>query len=125
MPSKKSPAAPSAALMVPKAPLCLSAEALFRHGVVSQVAARVLGGEFTDTVVCEVASCSYRAAPAMGPFELKLVSPRDRRRRAARRRFRSGSVGSFSHALTALQREVVVEHTDRGWTLGRAGHVGA
>jgi putative transposase len=61
MPSKKSPAAPSAAPMVPKAPLSLSVEALFRHGVVSQVAARVLGGEPTDTVVCEVASCSYRA----------------------------------------------------------------
>ena len=28
-------------------------------------------------------------------------------------------------ALTVLQREGVVEHTDRGWTLGRARHVGA
>ena len=28
-------------------------------------------------------------------------------------------------ALTVLQREGVVEHTNRGWTLGRARHVGA
>ena len=59
MPSKKSSAAPSAAPLVQKASLPLSAEALFRHGVVSQVLGRVLGGELKDAAVCEVVSCSH------------------------------------------------------------------
>jgi putative transposase len=61
MPSKKPPAAPSAAIIVPKAPVSPSVEALFRHGVVSQIIGRVLGGEPKDAVVGEVASRSYRA----------------------------------------------------------------
>ena len=64
MPSKKPPAAPRAALMLPKAPLCLSVEALFRHGVVSQVLGRVLAGELRRTVVRDVASRSHRAEGA-------------------------------------------------------------
>jgi putative transposase len=62
MPSKKPPDAPSAALILPKPPLCLSAEALFRHGLVSLVHGRVLGGELQDTVICDVASRCYRGA---------------------------------------------------------------
>jgi transposase InsO family protein len=60
MPCKKPPDAPSAALIFPKAPLSLSAEALFRHSVISEVLGRVLGGELRDTVIGEVASRSYR-----------------------------------------------------------------
>jgi putative transposase len=67
MSSKKSPATPSAALPIPKAPLSLSAEALFRHGVVSQVVGRVLGGELRDTVVRDVASRSHGADKTRSP----------------------------------------------------------
>lgn len=62
MPSKKLPAAPRAALLLPKAPLCLSAEALFRHGIVSQVLGRMLAGELQCAVVHDVASRSHRGA---------------------------------------------------------------
>jgi putative transposase len=62
MPSTKPPDAPSITFTLPKAPLCLSAEALFRHGVVSQVLGRVLGGELQDAVIVDVASRSHRAA---------------------------------------------------------------
>ena len=48
------------ALVFPKAPLSLSAEALFRHSVISEVLGRVLGGELRDAVVGDVASRSYR-----------------------------------------------------------------
>ena len=66
MSSKKPPVAPSAALVLPKSPLGLSAEALFRHGVVSQVLGRVLGGELRDAVVRDIASRSYRGAESAG-----------------------------------------------------------
>jgi len=62
MPSKKSPPAPSAAPLVPKAPLPLSAEALFRHGVVSLVLGRVLGGERPGDVIGDVVRRSRRGA---------------------------------------------------------------
>lgn len=62
MPTKKLPDAPSATILLPKTPLCLSAEALFRHGVVSQVLGRVLGGERRDAVIGDIASRSHRGA---------------------------------------------------------------
>jgi putative transposase len=56
MPSKKAPVAPSTTIVLPKSPLCLSAEALFRHSVISQVLGRVLGGERQTTVIRDVVS---------------------------------------------------------------------
>lgn len=62
MPSKKPPVAPSAALVLPKSPLCLSAEALFRHSVISQVLGRMLGGELQDAVISDVVSRWHQGA---------------------------------------------------------------
>ncbi len=57
--SKKPARPPRATLVLAQAPLRLSAEALFRHGVVSQVLGRVLGGEPLRAVVRDVASHTH------------------------------------------------------------------
>jgi len=66
MPPKKPPRPLGPALILPRTPLHLSAEALFRHGVVSQVFGRVLGGEQRRVVVREVASRTHRWSDGSG-----------------------------------------------------------
>lgn len=94
MPTKTPPIAPSATLVLPKAPpLMLSAEALFRHGVVSQVLGRVLGGELRDAVVSDVASRSHRGADGAR----RSTSPRTIYRWL--RAFATGGVAALEPAL--------------------------
>lgn len=62
MSSKKPLGAPREAPILPKAPLSLSAEALFRHGILSQVLGRVLGGELQSDVIDDVVSHSHQGS---------------------------------------------------------------
>jgi len=78
---------------LPKTPLHLSVEALFRHGVVSQVLGRVLGGEPQHDVVCDVASRTHRAVDG---------SRRKPSRRTVYRwlaAFEAGNVGALEPAV--------------------------